>query len=41
MHSFYRGRDCIKKVCKELKEICRKIVNYERKEMIPLTDKEK
>ena len=40
-HSFYRDKDCIKKFCKELKEICTKIVNYEHKEMIPLTDKEK
>ena len=40
-HSFYRGKDCIKKFCKELKKICVKIVNYEQKEMIPLTDKEK
>ena len=40
-HSFYRGKDCIKKFGKELKRICIKIVNYEQKEMIPLTDKEK
>ena len=40
-HSFYRGKDCIKKFCKELKKICIKIVNYEQKEMTPLTDKEK
>ena len=40
-HSFYRGKDCIKKFCKELKEICTKIVNYEQKELVPLTDKEK
>ena len=40
-HSFYRGKDCIKTFCKELKKICIKIVNYEQKEMIPLTDKEK
>ena len=40
-HSFYRGKDCIKKFGKELKTICIKIVNYEQKEMIPLTDKEK
>ena len=40
-HSFYRGKDCIKTFCKESKKICIKIVNYEQKEMIPLTDKEK
>ena len=27
--------------CKELNKICIKIVNYEEKEMIPLTDKKK
>ena len=40
-HSFYRGKDCIKTFCKELKEICTRIVNYEQKDMTPLTDKEK
>ena len=40
-HSFYRGQDCIKKFCKELKELGTKIINYEQKEMIPLTDEEK
>ena len=40
-HSFCRGKDCIKKFCKELKEICTRIVNYEQQEMVPLTDKEK
>ena len=40
-HSFYRGKNYIKKFCKELKEICTRIVNYEQKEMTPLTDKEK
>ena len=41
MHRFYRGKDCIKKFCKELKKKCGKTVNYEQKEMIPLTDKKK
>ena len=35
--SFYRGRDCIKKFCSDLKELRTNIVNYERKEMITLT----
>ena len=39
-HSFYRGEDSIKKFCRELKELETKIINYEQKEMIPLTDKE-
>ena len=39
-HSFYRRRDCIEKFCKDLKELATKIINYEEKEMIPLTDSE-
>ena len=40
-HSFYRRKDCVKKFCKELKEICTTIVNYEQKEITPLTDRKK
>ena len=36
----YRGKDCIKKFCSDLKELGTKIVNYEQKEKIPLTDNE-
>ena len=39
-HSFYRGRDCIEKFCKDLKELATKIINYEEKEVIRLTDNE-
>ena len=39
-HNVYRGKDCIKKFFKDLKEIGTKIINYEEKEMIPLTDNE-
>ena len=39
-HSFYKGNDCIKKFCSELKELGTKVVNYEQKEMTPLTDDE-
>ena len=35
--SFYRGNDCIKKFCSELKVLGTKVVNYEQKEMTPLT----
>ena len=38
-HNFYRGKDCIKRFCSDLKELATKIINYEEKEMIPLTDK--
>ena len=36
-HSFYRGKDCIKRFCSELKELGTKVVNYEQKEMTQLT----
>ena len=39
-HSFYRGKDCIKRFCSKLKELGTKMVNYEQKEMTPLTDNE-
>ena len=37
---YYRGKDCMKKFCKDLREHATKIVNYEKKKMIPLTIKE-
>ena len=37
-HKFYRGRDCIENFCKDLKELATEIINYEEKEIIPLTD---
>ena len=37
----YRGKDCMKKFCKDLREHATKIINYEKKKMIPLTIKEK
>ena len=36
----YRGKNCMKRFCKDLKEHATKIINYEKKEMIPLTDEE-
>ena len=36
----YRRHDCMKKFCKELKEQATKIINNEKKEMIPLTNEE-
>ena len=37
----YRGKDCMKKVCKDLREHATKIINYEKKKMTSLTTKEK
>ena len=39
-HNVYRGRDCIKRFCNDLKELATEIINYEEKNMIPLTDNE-
>ena len=39
--SSYRGDDCMKKFCKDLREHSTKIINYEKKKMIPLTAEEK
>ena len=38
--NYYRGEDCIIKFCKDLREHATKIINYEKKDMIPLTKKE-
>ena len=37
----YRGKDCMKKFSKNLREHATKIINYEKKKMIPLTTEEK
>ena len=37
---YYRGEDCMKKFCKDLREHTTKIINYDKKKMIPLTIKE-
>ena len=39
-HKFYRRQDCIKRFCNDLKELATEIINYEKKEMTPLKDKE-
>ena len=38
---YYRGEDCMKIFCKDLKDQAMKIINCEMKEMIPLTYEEK
>ena len=38
---YYRRDDCMKKFCKDLRKHATKIINYEKKKMIPLTTKEK
>ena len=36
----YRGKDCMERFCKDLKKHAAKIINHEKKEMIPLIVKE-
>ena len=38
--SYYRGKDCIEKLCKKIKESANEIINHERKEIRPLTNEE-
>ena len=38
--NYYRGEDCMKKFCKNLREHATDIINYEKKDMIPLTKEE-
>ena len=37
---FYRAKDCIEKLCKDLKELGTEIINFKKREMIPLTNKD-
>ena len=39
--NYYRGKDCMKKFCKDLREHTAKIINYKKKKMISLTTEEK
>ena len=38
---YYRGKNCMKNFCTDLREHAIKIINCEKKEMIPLTKEEK
>ena len=37
-HYVYRGKDCAEHFCKKIKELGTEIINYEKKQIIPLTD---
>ena len=39
--NYYRGKDCMKKFCEDLRIHATKIINYEKKKIIPLTMDEK
>ena len=36
---YYKGKDCMKRFCKDLRKHVTKIINYEKKRMIPSTIK--
>ena len=38
--NYYRGEDCMANFCKDLREHATKLINYEKKDRIPLTKKE-
>ena len=38
--TYYRGKDCMKKICDDLKEHVTRITNYEIKPIDPLTEEE-
>ena len=38
--SYYSGEDCMKRFCKDLREHATKIINCEKKDMLPLTKEE-
>ena len=38
--SYYRGEECIEKLCKKIKESTNEIINREKKEIIRLTQEE-
>ena len=38
---YYKGKDYMEMFCKDLRNQAMKIINYEKKEMIPLTNEEK
>ena len=39
--NYHRGKDCMKKFSKDLREHASKIIDYEKKKMIPFTTEEK
>ena len=37
---YYRGKDCLKRFCQDLKKHARSIIDFEKKDMIELTSEE-
>ena len=40
IHKYYRGKDCMEKFCKDLKDLAMEVINTKQKDMMPLTHKE-
>ena len=40
-NSYYRGKNCMEVFCKDLRNLAMKIIDYEKKEMILLTNEKK
>ena len=36
-HTFYRGKDCMKKFCTSLREHAKNIIDFEKNKMLPVT----
>ena len=39
-YNVYRGEDCMKKFCESLRKHAMKIIDFEKKKMIPLTNEQ-
>ena len=40
VHTLYQGIDCMKKLCISLREHAKNIINFEKKKLTPLTNKQ-
>ena len=38
-HTFYLGKDCMKKFCTSLRECAKYVIDFEKKKMLPLIKK--
>ena len=38
--NYYRGKDCAEKVCKKFRERVMEVINYKKRDIIPLTQEE-
>ena len=38
-HTFYRGKDCMKKFCTSFREYAKYVIDFQKKKMLPLIKK--